>query len=581
MKKNLFLALGLAVLTMTISCGTNVSSSEEVLSSEEEVISVPVFTGVESKSIPWGSTFDPLDGVTASDKKDGDLTSKITVEGVVDTFRSITHELTYKVKNSLGKETIINRQITVEYATEDNMIEVIKSNRVEHYESTSKNFNNLDFSQNGTDSKVPGWQSWGTGGSYSVEDGIMKVEVGTEYYQISNNENYLKEGQYYIVTFDAKADKKQEDKALDFTFRVIWGSEANGGWNPHTEKYWDDKPINTEWQTYAFLFKAVTNDSNCLCLITQGIKNTIYYKNINVYEVNPTSDPLEIPDDEIDTNYDLSSNNDEYWDSYGIGEYQVETNKLSIKVNDGYYQVANHRNKMEVGKKYTLEYDIKSSVSLIDNGQDENTFKYKIIVGSEETGWTVDNDIYPTVDILANEVAHISVDFIPKYATKNVFAYIFQGFVGDVEISNIKVHLASETSTSSLGTNWNTFSGQPDKGSYEVNNQEVTYTGAGSDYYQISNNGNELVMGKTYVISFEMLTTADLAQNQFKFLYGDENGGWHPGNDQFLTEAVKANEKKLLKFEFTATSNIQNAYCFVFMNYNGVATLNNFKVEEK
>ena len=88
-------------------------------------------------------------------------------------------------------------------------------------------------------------------------------------------------------------------------------------------------------------------------------------------------------------------------------------------------------------------------------------------------------------------------------------------------------------------------------------------------------------MGKTYVISFEMLTTADLTQNQFKFLYGDENGGWHPGNDQFLTEAVKANEKKLLKFEFTATSNIQNAYCFVFMNYNGVATLNNFKVEEK
>ncbi|MGL4773910.1 MAG: glycosyl hydrolase family 18 protein [Clostridium sp.] len=81
---------------------------------EPEVNEAPVLKGVTNKTINVGEAFDKMAGVTATDKEDGDLTSKIVVTGNVDTTKAGKYELTYTVEDSKGAETTAKRTITVE-----------------------------------------------------------------------------------------------------------------------------------------------------------------------------------------------------------------------------------------------------------------------------------------------------------------------------------------------------------------------------------------------------------------------------------------------------------------------------------
>ena len=53
-------------------------------------------------------------GATASDEEDGDLTSQIEISGKVDTTKAGTYTITYKVKDSSGKEAKVTRKVIVE-----------------------------------------------------------------------------------------------------------------------------------------------------------------------------------------------------------------------------------------------------------------------------------------------------------------------------------------------------------------------------------------------------------------------------------------------------------------------------------
>lgn len=87
---------------------------------EETQNQKPVINGATDKTLTIGESFDPLTGVTAQDKEDGDLTSNITVSGTVDTQKAGTYTLTYSVKDSEGQQTSVDRKITVnEEATEE------------------------------------------------------------------------------------------------------------------------------------------------------------------------------------------------------------------------------------------------------------------------------------------------------------------------------------------------------------------------------------------------------------------------------------------------------------------------------
>ena len=75
--------------------------------------SAPVISGANNITINLGDKFNALSGVTATDKEDGDLTSAIKVAGTVDTSKAGEYTLTYSVKDSSGKETIVTRVVTV------------------------------------------------------------------------------------------------------------------------------------------------------------------------------------------------------------------------------------------------------------------------------------------------------------------------------------------------------------------------------------------------------------------------------------------------------------------------------------
>lgn len=74
----------------------------------------PIFSGIDNKVIKVGDAFGALDGVRATDKTDGDLTTSINVTGVVDVDKVGTYTLTYTVSDLSGNITSLDRQIIVQ-----------------------------------------------------------------------------------------------------------------------------------------------------------------------------------------------------------------------------------------------------------------------------------------------------------------------------------------------------------------------------------------------------------------------------------------------------------------------------------
>ncbi|NLN51038.1 MAG: DUF5011 domain-containing protein, partial [Acholeplasmataceae bacterium] len=100
MKKRIPLLLLMLLGLVLTACGT-------------KTVKPPELSGIEPVEIMVGDDFDPLDGVAATDEKDGNITSKIVVEGTVDVNKAGVYELVYKVKNAGGKEAKKTRFVTV------------------------------------------------------------------------------------------------------------------------------------------------------------------------------------------------------------------------------------------------------------------------------------------------------------------------------------------------------------------------------------------------------------------------------------------------------------------------------------
>ncbi|MDY0854774.1 DUF5011 domain-containing protein [Bacillus thuringiensis] len=79
---------------------------------------VPVLTAPTKTTINVGDKFDPMAGVSATDKEDGDITDKVTVDGSVDTSKPGTYELTYTVSDSKGHKVTAKQTVTVKQKVE-------------------------------------------------------------------------------------------------------------------------------------------------------------------------------------------------------------------------------------------------------------------------------------------------------------------------------------------------------------------------------------------------------------------------------------------------------------------------------
>lgn len=99
----------------------------------------PVLEVPEETQILVGETFDPMEGVTAQDYQDGDLTEKIVVEGSVDTSKAGTYTLHYSVTDQAGNTVTADRTIVVKADTAilEQQIQVLEKLDSRDYTSAS------------------------------------------------------------------------------------------------------------------------------------------------------------------------------------------------------------------------------------------------------------------------------------------------------------------------------------------------------------------------------------------------------------------------------------------------------------
>ncbi|HHK5535774.1 TPA: M4 family metallopeptidase [Bacillus mobilis] len=80
---------------------------------EEVKNEIPILKVPATITITEGDKFDPMVGVLATDKEDGDLTSKVKVNGEVNTSKAGTFEIIYSVEDSVGNEVHTIQKVLV------------------------------------------------------------------------------------------------------------------------------------------------------------------------------------------------------------------------------------------------------------------------------------------------------------------------------------------------------------------------------------------------------------------------------------------------------------------------------------
>ncbi|WP_327444093.1 immunoglobulin-like domain-containing protein [Clostridium tarantellae] len=73
----------------------------------------PIINGVNRLTIKIGDTFNSMDGVTATDTEDGDISNFINVDNKVDTSKVGVYDVNYSVTDKDGNKTIVKRKVTV------------------------------------------------------------------------------------------------------------------------------------------------------------------------------------------------------------------------------------------------------------------------------------------------------------------------------------------------------------------------------------------------------------------------------------------------------------------------------------
>lgn len=86
----------------------------------------PRLYGVQNKKVALNKSFNPLLGVMAVDKEEGDISDKIKVEGTVNTAVAGDYKLIYTVSDSTGLTSKVERTITVATNVPENTLPEIK-----------------------------------------------------------------------------------------------------------------------------------------------------------------------------------------------------------------------------------------------------------------------------------------------------------------------------------------------------------------------------------------------------------------------------------------------------------------------
>lgn len=166
---------GTYVLTYTVtdSKGHEVTAKQTVtvkvreeVKNDKPILKVPATT-----SITEGDQFDSLVGVSATDKEDGDLISKVAYEGTIDTTKAGTYEIIYSVRDSVGNEVNAIQKVLVKDK------ETSKANGLANKENKSNISNNSNSDKKEyTYKELP---KTGVSTTNSAAIGILMIITGT------------------------------------------------------------------------------------------------------------------------------------------------------------------------------------------------------------------------------------------------------------------------------------------------------------------------------------------------------------------------------------------------------------------
>ncbi len=217
MKKLLYMIFAFVLVIGLVAC-------DDPKDDDPVDTTAPIFFGVNDKVINVGEAFDPLDGVTAIDDTDGDITASITVTGDYDVDLAGIYDITFTVVDAAGNDAEASMQLIVRVLPESPLF-----------------ITNGDFSEplDGT------WTHWsGEGGASTVEivDGVLNYDItaaGNSWWssQFSQPNLTLPQGTLYKLVFEARADAA---RALVVKLE-----------NPQYFGYIDEHvSLTTEWQTF-------------------------------------------------------------------------------------------------------------------------------------------------------------------------------------------------------------------------------------------------------------------------------------------------------------------------------------------
>lgn len=413
MKK--ILAIGLAAalsLTMLAGCGEtgntdNNGGNGGNGNNNETTNTAPVIAGVkEEVTIMAGTEFNALEGVTATDAEDGDLTSKIEVTSDELTFTNgkvtptVPNELMgyfveYSVKDSGGKEATAS---TTLFVTE----------KVAELE----NVYTADFSAApaAKDEDRHGWNMWaseenGVEATAEVKDGAYVIDVknmpttvnGDGDLNLNKTVNDLGVGQYKFIVW-AKASVE--------TYYCMFAKDAKkDGWVTYGDGHYHQK-LGTETKAYVLDFELTEealaevegNKTNIEFHFNLGRKDpesadmpesfTIYVNKIAIYKTTGVDKEEEVFKNDFsqagenqifprnDNGADSTATIEDGAAKFNITKYPNQPNVWELKADVALGDVA-----IEEGGRYRIAFEITAASNqpaevLIENGENNDRAGY-------------------------------------------------------------------------------------------------------------------------------------------------------------------------------------------------------------
>lgn len=559
MKKVFSLVLGLIFVFVLVGCNQEVSENVE-----------PTFSGVQAEHIiDLGQTFDALDGVSANDEEDGDITSSIIVTTLPDltvTGGEMTPDnvgdyyITYSVTDSSGA--------TVEAYSTLKVMPVV-GEKVEFYDVE---FVEGEAEYNGFDVLFESPAS----GSHQADKSVLTINVDDNgdadwHAKLVKSNMTITKGNAYEFVIKMKAS---ETVKMHY---IINNAEA--GWAPYTGTW--NMEVGTEFTEYTLEFLANEDSQAAEFLLQFGGDNFDGFTNPNAFDIMVDSIKVyETPSVISETLHtDDFSTTDAGVFEVSVGETAVGTSAIADGVltvdltangdADWHAKIFKNNIAIEAGASYVFTVNMKAS----------QTVKMHYIINNAEAGWSpfvgqwnmevgTEYANY-TLEFIANENS-ANAEFLVQFGGDN-----FDGFTNPeawslmVESITITKNIAVTTETAVVEDDFEdgntegwasrgdeTYSATISNVDNKLNFQIDAYPAGNNpwemDLYLVTD--FDLIEGNTYKLSFDYETLND---QFYELCFEDVNLDWQ----------IRAGFKNgtltgsgTLEYTFVASMNITDLY---------------------